>query len=88
MSLVFFFFCCYNVCLSWQPSQFINIVGKDDGAIPACAKGGGESKLLRGNVAGSPSQLSPCTFLNSLDLLFVTTTTVCETLRYTWTTQA
>jgi hypothetical protein len=22
-----------NECLDWQPSQFINIVGKDDGAI-------------------------------------------------------
>ncbi len=57
------------VCLDWQSSQFINIVGKDDRANPACAEGG-EGRLLRGNVAGSPSQFSSCTFLNSLDLLF------------------
>ncbi len=28
-------------CLDWQPSQFINIVGKDDVAIPGNERGGG-----------------------------------------------
>jgi hypothetical protein len=34
-------------CLDWQPSQFINIVGKDDRAIPACAVGGGDQIAAR-----------------------------------------
>jgi hypothetical protein len=28
-------------CLDWKPSQFINIVGKDDVAIPGMCSGGG-----------------------------------------------
>jgi hypothetical protein len=33
-------------CLDWQPSQFINIVGKDD--VARSGSGGGRYRLTRG----------------------------------------
>ena len=63
----------YNECLNWQPSHFINIVGKDDRANPACAGGGEEPIAAR----HSCRQVAPAWHLyfplNSLILFFVIT---------------
>jgi len=60
-------------CLNWQPSHFINIVGKDDRATPACAGGGEEPIAAR----HSCRQVAPAWHLyfplNSLILFFVIT---------------
>ena len=57
-------------CLNWQPSHFINIVGKDDRATPACAGGGEEPIAAR----HSCRQVAPAWHLyfplNSLILFF------------------
>jgi hypothetical protein len=46
----------YHECLDWQPSQFINIVGKDDIAIPGiCSGGGGEGQTAARHCCRQPS---------------------------------
>jgi hypothetical protein len=46
-------------CLNWQPSQFINIVGKDDRAIPACAVGGGRADCCAAFLPAASASLAP-----------------------------